>query len=107
MVSTRPVAPTLSSVVVSLILLSLTRTRSRHTPRGAARGSSRVFINGLGRVVAENMPFPVRPAGRERQYTAPRGVGTTAPAPQMSCMVTRNGIRMSASRPNSPPRPTR
>jgi hypothetical protein len=105
--STRSVAAALSSVVVSLMVESLTITRSRRNPAAAARGSSRVTISGLDRVAADDRPFPTCPACRLRQYTAPRGACTTAPAPQMSCLVTRNGIRMSASRPNSARRPTR
>ena len=103
--STRSVAPALSSVVVSLMVGSLTVTRSRRSP--AARDSSRVVMNGRGRAAADDRPVPVRPAGRLRQYTAPLGVCVTAPAPQMSCLVTRNGIRASASRPNSRCRATR
>ena len=103
--STRSVAPALSSAVVSLMVESLTLTRSRRNP--AARGSSKVLMNGLGRMAAVDRPSPVYPVRRLRQYTTPRGVRTTAPAPQMSCLVTRNGIRMSASRPNAPPRPIR
>jgi hypothetical protein len=64
-------------------------------------------MNGRGRAGAGDRRVPVSPAGRLRQYTAPCGVCSTAPAPQMSCLVTRNGIRTSASRPNSPRRATR
>ena len=62
--STRSVAPALSSVVVSLMVESLTITRSRRNPAPAARGSSRVLISGLDRVAAEDRPFPMCPARR-------------------------------------------
>jgi hypothetical protein len=73
------VVPALSSVVVSLMAGSLTVTRSRRDP-AAARGSSRVVMNGRGRAAADDRVVPVRPAGRLRQYTAPRGVCVTTPA---------------------------
>ena len=105
--STRSVAPTLSSVVVSLMLESPTMTCSRRNRSASACGSSRVLMIGRDRVVADDTPSQMCSARWLTQYTAPRGVCSTFPAPQMTCRVTRNGIRMSASRPNSPCRPTR
>ena len=105
--STRSVAPTLSSVVVSLMFESPTMTCSRRNRSASACGSSRVLMIGRDRVVADDTPSQMCSARWLTQYTAPRGVCSTFPAPQMTCRVTRNGIRMSASRPNSPCRPTR
>ncbi len=105
--STRSVAPTLSSMVVSLMLESPTMTCSRRNRSASACGSSRVLMIGRDRVVADDTPSQMCSARWLTQYTAPRGVCSTLPAPQMTCRVTRNGIRMSASRPNSPCRPTR
>ena len=105
--STRSVDPTLSSVVVSLMLESPTITCSRRKRSASACGSSRVLMIGRDLVVAEDTLSQMCSARWLTQYTAPRGVCSTLPAPQMICRVTRNGIRMSASRPNSPCRPTR
>jgi hypothetical protein len=66
-------------MVVSLMAGSLTLTRNRRSP-AAARGSSRVLMSGLDRGATDDRPFPVRPAGRLRQYTTPRGARTTAVA---------------------------
>ncbi len=105
--STRSVEPTLSSVVVSLMLESPTITCSRRKRSASACGSSRVLMIGRDLVVAEDTPSQMCSARWLTQYTAPRGVCRTLPAPQMICRVTRKGIRTSASRPNSPCRPTR
>ena len=59
------------------------------------------------RVVADDTPSQMCSARWLTQNTAPRGVCSTLPAPQMICRVTRNGISTSASRENSPCRPTR
>ena len=75
-------------------------------PGGGARlvagTDERPGPGGRGRQAVPGSPGPSAEAEQ-----APRGVWTTAPAPQMSCLVTRNGIRMSASLPNLPRRPTR
>ena len=105
--STRSALPTLSSVVVSLMLLSPTMTCSRRNRSASACGSSRVLMIGRLRVVAEETPSQMCSARWLTQKTAPRGVCSTLPAPQMICRVTRNGISTSASRVNSPCRPTR
>ena len=88
-------------MVVSLVVGSLTLTRSRHPPAAAACASSEVLMSGRDRVAAAGRPFPVCPAHRLRQYRVPRGVRTTAPAPQMSCLVTRNGMQ-DISKPAEP-----
>ena len=59
------------------------------------------------RVVAELTPSQMCSARWLTQYTAPRGVGSTFPAPQISWRVTRKGMSTSASRENSPCRVTR
>ena len=105
--STRSVAPTLSSVVVSLMLESPTMTCRRRNRSASACGSSRVLMIGRDRVVADDTLSQMCSARWLTQYTAPRGVCSTLPAPQMTWRVTRNGIRMSASLPNSPCLPTR
>ena len=65
--STRSVAPALSSVVVSLMVGSLTVTRSRRKPAAVARGSSRVLMSGRDRVAADDMLLPMRSDCRLRQ----------------------------------------
>ena len=105
--STRSVEPTLSSVVVSLMLESPTMTCSRRNRSASACGSSLVLMIGRDLVVAEDTLSQMCSARWLTQYTAPRGVWRTLPAPQMICRVTRNGIKMSASLPNSPCLPTR
>ena len=57
--------------------------------------------------LAEETPSQMCSARWLTQYTAPRGVCSTFPAPQISWRVTRNGISTSARRVNSPCRPTR
>ena len=59
------------------------------------------------RVVAEETPSQMWSARWEREYTAPRGVCTTLPAPTISWRETRKGMRTSDSLPNSPCRDTR
>ena len=54
--STRSVVPTLSSVVVSLMLESPTMTCSRRKRSASACGSSRVLMIGRLRVVADDTP---------------------------------------------------
>ena len=54
--STRSVAPTLSSMVVSLMFESPTITCSRRNRSASACGSSRVLMIGRDRVVAEETP---------------------------------------------------
>src|ERR1700722_7787316 len=100
--STRSVEPTLSSVVVSLMLESPTITCSRRNRSASACGSSRVLMIGRDRVVAEDTPSQMCSARWLTQYTAPRGVCSTFPAPQITCRVTRNGIRISAFPPHPP-----
>ena len=73
----------------------------------SACGSSRVLMIGLERVVADDTPSQMCSARWLRQKTDPRGVCSTLPAPVMSCRVTRNGIKTSATLPNSPCRDTR
>ena len=58
-------------------------------------------------LVAEDTPSQMCSARWDRQYTAPRGVCSTLPAPQISWRVTRNGSSTSAMRENSPARATR
>ena len=105
--STMSALPTFSSVVTSFMFESPTITCSRRYRSASACGSSRVLMIGRDRVVADETPSQMCSARWDRQYTAPRGVCSTLPAPQINCRVTRNGIRMSASRPNSPCRDTR
>jgi hypothetical protein len=105
--STRSVEPTLSRVVVSLMFESPTITCRRRNRSASACGSSLVLMIGRDRVVADDTLSQMCSARWLTQYTAPRGVCSTLPAPQMICLVTRNGIRMSARRPNSPCLPTR
>ena len=104
---TRSAEPTLSSVVVSLMLLSPTITWSRRYRSASACGSSRVLMIGRDRVVALETPSHMWSARWLRQYTAPRGVCSTFPAPAMSCREIRNGMKRSASLANSPLRSTR
>ena len=99
--STRSVAPTLSSIVVSLMLESPTMTCSRRNLSASPSGSSLVLMIGRDLVVADDTPSQMCSARWLTQYTAPRGVASTFPAPQISCLVTRNGVRMSVSRPSS------
>jgi hypothetical protein len=54
--STRSVAPTLSSMVVSLMFESPTMTCRRRNRSASACGSSRVLMMGRDRVVAEDTP---------------------------------------------------
>jgi hypothetical protein len=54
--STRSVAPTLSSMVVSLMFESPTMTCSRRNRSASACGSSRVLMIGRDLVVAEDTP---------------------------------------------------
>ena len=54
--STRPVDPTLSSIVVSLMLESPTITCRRRKRSASACGSSRVLMIGRDRVVADDTP---------------------------------------------------
>src|SRR6188508_3322408 len=56
--STRPVEPTLSSIVVSLMLESPTITCRRRKRSASACGSSRVLMIGRDRVVADDTPSP-------------------------------------------------
>ncbi len=105
--STRSVAPTLSSVVTSFMLLSPTITCSRRKRSASACGSSRVLMIGRLRVVALETPSQMCSARWLTQNTAPRGVCSTLPAPTTIWRLTRNGMRTSASRLNSPCRPTR
>ena len=56
--STRSVAPTLSSVVVSLMFESPTMTCSRRNRSASACGSSRVLMIGRDRVVADGDALP-------------------------------------------------
>ena len=83
--STRSVAPTFSSVVVSLMLLSPTMTCRRRKRSASACGSSRVLMIGRLRVVAEETPSQMCSARWLTQYTAPRGVCSTLPAPTTIC----------------------
>ena len=105
--STRSALPTLSIVVVSLMLESPTITCSRRYRSASAWGSSRVLMIGRERVVALLMPSHMCSARWLTLYTAPRGVCSTLPAPAMICRETRNGMRASASLENSPCRVTR
>ena len=57
--STRSVAPTLSSMVVSLMFESPTMTCRRRNRSASACGSSRVVMIGRDRVVAEATPSPL------------------------------------------------
>jgi hypothetical protein len=103
--STRSVAPALSSIVVSLMLESPTVTRRRRYRSASACGSSLVSMT--DRVVAGDATSQMWSARWLTHYTAPREVCSTFPAPQMTCRVTRNGVRMSVSRPKSWCRSTR
>jgi len=105
--STRSVEPTLSSMVVSLMLASPTITCRRRKRSASACGSSLVLMIGRDLVVAEETLSQMCSARWLTQYTAPRGVCSTFPAPQIICRVTRNGVRMSVSRPSSSCRGTR
>ena len=62
---------------------------------------------GRERVVADETPSQMCSARCDRQYTAPRGVCSTLPAPQISWRVTRKGSSTSAMRENSPALATR
>ena len=104
---TRSQEATLSSVVVSLMLESPTITCRRRYFSASACGSSRVLMIGRERVVALETPSQMCSARCETLYDAPRGVWVILPAPTTICRVTRNGISTSASRLNSPARPTR
>ncbi len=104
---TRSALPTLSSVVVWLMFESPTITCSRRNRSASACGSSRVLMMGRERVVAEDTPSQMCSARWLRQKVVPRGVGSTLPAPAISCRVTRNGIRASETLENSPIRPMR
>ena len=106
--STRSQLATLSIVVVSLMLESPTMTCSRRYFSASACGSSRVLMIGRLRVVALRDALPdVLGALADASTTRRAGVCITLPAPTMICRVTRNGISTSASRLNSPARPTR
>ena len=64
----------------------------------------------FGRLADILIPFLVTRqviCGAGKVLQTPRGVARILPAPQMIWRVTRNGMRTSASRPNSPCRPTR
>ena len=105
--STRSVLATFSSMVVSDMFESPTITCSRRNRSASACGSSRVLMIGRDRVVALETPSQMCSARWLTEYTAPRGVCSTLPAPQISCRVTRNGISTSASLAKSPCRLTR
>ena len=105
--TTRSVTAIFSQVVNSLMFESPTITCSRRNRSASACGSSLVLMIGRDLVVAEDTLSQMCSARWLTQYTAPRGVCSTLPAPQITCRVTRNGIKMSASLPNSPCRPTR
>src|SRR5208282_1901429 len=75
--STRSVDPTLSKVVVSLMLESPTITCRRRNRSASACGSSRVLMIGRDRVVADDTPSQMCSARWLTQYTAPRGVCST------------------------------
>ena len=105
--STRSQLATLSIVVVSLMFESPTMTCRRRYFSASACGSSRVLMIGRLRVVALETPSQMCSARWLTEYDAPRGVCITLPAPTRIWRVTRNGISTSASRENSPARPTR
>src|ERR1051326_3013412 len=89
------------------MLESPTMTCSRRKRSASACGSSRVLMIGRDRVVADDTLSQMCSARWDRQYTAPRGVCSTLPAPQTSWRVTRNGSSTSAIRENSPARAPR
>ncbi len=62
---------------------------------------------GRERVVALDTPSQMWSARWLTQYSAPRGVCSTLPAPQMIWRLTRNGMSTSLSRWKSPCRETR
>ena len=99
--------PTFMNVVNSFMFESPTMTCSRRYRSASACGSSRVLMIGRDRVVALDTPSQMCSARWDRQNTAPRGVCSTLPAPQISCRVTRNGSSTSAIRENSPALATR
>ncbi len=105
--STSSVVATLSSVVVSLMFESPTMTCSRRKRSASACGSSRVLMMGRDRVVALETPSQMCSARWLTEKIVPRLVCWTLPAPQMIWRETRNGIRTSAIRLNSPLRVTR
>lgn len=72
--STRSVAPTLSSMVVSDMFESPTITCRRRYRSASACGSSRVLMIGRDRVVAELTPSQMCSARWLTQYSTPRGL---------------------------------
>ena len=105
--STRSVIPTFMNVVHSLMLESPTMTWSRRKRSASACGSSRVLMMGRDRVVALETPSQMCSARWLMQNCAPRGPCSTLPAPHQIWRVTKNGIKTSAMRANSPWRATR
>jgi hypothetical protein len=75
-------------VVTSFIVESPTMTCSLLNRSGSACGSSRVLMIGRLRVVALETPSQMCAARWLMQYTAPRGVWSTLPAPQRIWRVT-------------------
>ena len=96
------VAPIFTNDATSLMFESPTMTWRRRYFSASAWGSSRVLMIGRDRVVADETPSQMCSARCDRQYSAPRDVCSTFPAPAKHCRETRNGIRMSAKRWNSP-----
>ena len=99
--------PTFIHELNSDMFESPTITWRRRNRSASAWGSSRVLMIGLERVVADETPSQMCSARWAMQNTAPRGPCRTFPAPHQICLVTKNGIRRSAIRANSPWRATR
>ncbi len=87
--------PTFKKVAYSLMLESPTMTWRRRNRSASACGSSRVLMIGRLRVVADDTPSQMCSARCDRQYTAPRAVCRTLPAPAKICRLTRKGMRIS------------
>ena len=79
--SMQAAAPTLRKVVYSLMFESPTITCRRRYFSASACGSSRVLMIGRLRVVADEMPSQMCSARCEIEYTGPRAVCSTFPAP--------------------------
>ena len=79
--STSAAVPTLSMVVVSHMFESPTMTCSRRYFSASACGSSRVLMIGRLRVVALDTPSQMCSARCAIEYSGPRAVCSTLPAP--------------------------